>query len=182
MSKSQGCTSTPAQDPQHHRVLWNNFSIPSEKCSMTISLWIRQTGGSYNSGRSSMYRQQKKGELEWSAPHYHGEAYYANLMLKRRQELSTHWLSRAETICRRQTRDHVYLASLYFIRKNVRCKTRSITWGRRNAATCFIEHEDSISNEDRSSLNRSFEMYYLNIRRHENKGADIESNQCAPAA
>ena len=39
-----------------------------------------------------------------------------------------------------------------------------------------------MSNEDRSSLNRSFEMYYLNIRRHENMGADIESNKCDPAA
>jgi hypothetical protein len=39
-----------------------------------------------------------------------------------------------------------------------------------------------MTNEDCSSLNRSFAMYSSNIRRNENMGADIESNHCDPAA
>ena len=50
----------------------------------------------------------------------------------------------------------------------------------RKAAACFIEHEEFMSNEDRSSLNRSFEMCYSNLRKQENMGAENESNHCVP--
>ena len=152
---------------------------------MVINLWIWQTG-SLSFWAFTIFSPTKlKGNLDEVLGYYHKAYKLAEKTSPGGPSevciLSRHWLSKAGTIRQCWTRYHVYLEPL-----------QVSVWSKISPGIVDMEYPGNVilviwkrKRLFRPLLQKTTTtllMYYSNLRKQEDTGADIESNHCVPAA